>query len=147
MVSRSCYLPCSWTSHGLGQIMIWFMCFLRPWQVNKAGANANKEVLSDFSGKKTTKKEKAALWCPLDIFVNTSLQHDPLIITTKLTFQSTKRPTGFSPNISHKLNNNWLKWLCNQSCQWEKNNGLCNICNIMKTAITTCNITVSPQSQ
>lgn len=97
--------------------------------------------------KKTTKKEKAALWCPLDIFVNTSLQHDPLIITTKLTFQSTKRPTGFSPNISHKLNNNWLKWLCNQSCQWEKNNGLCNICNIMKTAITTCNITVSPQSQ
>ena len=35
-----------------------------------------------------------------------------------------------------KWNNNWLKWLCNQSCQWEKNNGLCNVCNIMKTAIT-----------
>lgn len=45
------------------------------------------------------------------------------------------------------LNTNWLKWVCDQSCQWQKNNGSCNVCNTMKTAITTCNITVSPQSQ
>lgn len=78
--------------NGLGQSTIWFMCFLSPWQVNKAGANANKE---------TKRCYQIFRGAGGNIFVNTSLQHDPLIITAKtisLVFL-TKRQTGFSTNI------------------------------------------------
>lgn len=56
------YLPCSWTSHESGQITIWFLCFLNLWQVNKAGANANKELLSDFWGVKNKWKASGVHW-------------------------------------------------------------------------------------
>lgn len=147
VVSRtcSCYLLCCWTSHVSGQITIRFMCFLTPWQVNKAGANANKEVLSDFSEKKHLKK-----WQPNGVhrtFVPTLLSNmTRWLLQQNQPFDLPKDKQASIQRFRKKLNNNWLKWLCNQSCHWEKNKGLCNICNIVKVAFTTSNITVSPQS-
>lgn len=96
MVSRTCHLPCSWTSDGSGQIRIWFICFLSPWQVNKAGANGNKEVLSDFTPEQKT---GSTLVSTGHFCQHHPPQHDPLIITTKSTFQFSKRRTRVSPNI------------------------------------------------
>lgn len=95
MVSRTCRLHCSWTSNGSVQIRIWFICFLSPWQVNKAGANGNKEVLSDFTPEQKNWQHSGVHWT----FLSTPPpQHDPLIIT-KSTFQFSKRRTRVSPNI------------------------------------------------
>lgn len=44
VVSRTCPTTQQLDLNGSGQSTIWFMCFLSPWQVNKAGANANKET-------------------------------------------------------------------------------------------------------
>lgn len=119
VVNRGFHLCRGWTSGGRGQIRIWFMCFLSPWQVNKTGANENKEVLSDFSGKKKTKKNLAALWCPLDIFVNTFyLPTWSTDYCNKINLSIYQKADRAQSKYYHKLNNIWQWGLCHQSLRW-----------------------------
>lgn len=138
MVSRTCRLPCSWTSDGSGQIRIWFVCFLSPWQVNKAGANGNKEVLSDFTPEHKTGSTL--------VFTGHFCQHHhrPPTWSTdyynKINLSIQQKTDKGQSKYYHKSNNIGLSELCNQSLWWEENNGLCSVCKTMKTAVTICNI-------